>query len=344
MSANRPRALLAALIAAAVLAFLTLVAGPAAAAPGPPGDLRVTAITPTSVTLSWTPAAGDVASYLVTNWPAFNDTGSAQPVGDVTTAIITSGIRPTTQYTFRVYARDAAGADSPSSAPVTVVTPAGTAGDTVPPSTPAGLRVTGSTPAGPALAWSPATDNVAVTGYDVYFFDGWFTSTKVGSTAGTSFTAPPMSGVSSSQGYYVRARDAAGNVSIATGTVSAPPTGPTTPPTTSPPPPARTCRVEYRTTSQWAGGFVAQVTVTNTGAAPVVGWTLTFPFGGDQRVTSAWNATVAQSGADVTLTGVRWNRTIVPGGSVTAGLLGRWSAGDAAPVSAALNGAACDVG
>jgi cellulase/cellobiase CelA1 len=169
----------------------------------------------------------------------------------------------------------------------------------------------------------------------VYFFDGWFSSTLLGTATGTTFVAPFRSGSAPSPSYYVRARDAAGNLSIASNTVRAPVV------TTTTPPPARTCRVAYRTTAEWTGGFVAEVTVTNTGTTPVDGWTLAFTAGGDQQITSAWHATVSQAGAEVTLTAASWNRAIAPGGSVTAGLIGRWSAGNAPPTSATLNGSAC---
>ena len=237
-------------------------------------------------------------------------------------------------------ARDVAGHSSPSWNPVTVVTPAATTGDTAPPSVPGGLRVTSTSPAGVGLAWQPSADDTAVTGYDVFFFDGWFSSTRVGTTSGTSFVAPLMSSTVGRPAYYVRARDAAGNLSIASdlAPVSATPT----PPPTTPPPP--TCRVGYRTTSEWRGGFVAEVTVTNLGPAPVENWSLALTLGGDQRVTSAWNATVGQSGADVTLSAARWNRTIAREAGVTVGLLGRWSGSNAPPTAAALNGATCVIG
>src|SRR5579872_4212547 len=56
------------------------------------------------------------------------------------------------------------------------------------------------------------------------------------------------------------------------------------------------CSVAYSTQSQWAGGFVANLVISNTGASAINGWTLTFTFPGDQKVTNAWSATVTQSG------------------------------------------------
>ena len=48
------------------------------------------------------------------------------------------------------------------------------------------------------------------------------------------------------------------------------------------------CSVAYATSSEWPGGFVANVTITNTGTSSINGWTLTFTYPGDQRVTNAW--------------------------------------------------------
>ena len=55
------------------------------------------------------------------------------------------------------------------------------------------------------------------------------------------------------------------------------------------------CRVSYTISSQWQGGFGADVAITNLGD-PINGWTLTWSFATGQRVTQAWNATVTQSG------------------------------------------------
>ena len=101
------------------------------------------------------------------------------------------------------------------------------------------------------------------------------------------------------------------------------------------------CSVTYTTSSQWAGGFVANLTVADTGSAAIDGWTLTFTFGGDQKVTNAWNATVTQSGANVTATAESYNADIAAGSNVSFGFQGTWTASDAAPTGFAVNGVAC---
>ncbi len=89
---------------------------------------------------------------------------------------------------------------------------------------------------------------------------------------------------------------------------------------------------------------MANVTITNTGAATINGWTLTFTFPGDQRITNAWNATVTQSGAAVTATNASYNGTIPSGGNTSLGFQGTWSASDASPTGFFVNGTSCTVG
>lgn len=75
------------------------------------------------------------------------------------------------------------------------------------PSIPTGLTSSNITESGFTLSWSASTDNVGVTGYNVYR-NGTFNSTVTGTTAN-------ISGLSASTTYAmtVRAKDAAGNIS-----------------------------------------------------------------------------------------------------------------------------------
>jgi O-glycosyl hydrolase len=103
-----------------------------------------------------------------------------------------------------------------------------------------------------------------------------------------------------------------------------------------------TCQVVYQTQSQWAGGFVAGITITNTGTATISGWTLKFTFGGDQKITNAWNdGTATQSGAAATITNASYNGTIAPGGNTSLGFQGTWTNSDAVPTAFTVNGSAC---
>jgi hypothetical protein len=93
--------------------------------------------------------------------------------------------------------------------------------------------------------------------------------------------------------------------------------------------------------NEWSGGFTANVTITNTGAAAVNGWSLMWTFPGDQKITSGWNATVTQSGTAVTATNVNYNAAIAPGGNVQFGFQGTWTGNDANPAAFTLNGTNC---
>ncbi|MFG2046602.1 cellulose binding domain-containing protein [Micromonospora sp. NPDC048935] len=310
--------------------------------PSVPTNLTASEVRTGSVTLTWTaakPGCCVVTGYDITYYQAFDDVIYSASVGAVTTTTITRYLGPGRQYSFRVAARDSLGHRSNSTEAVTVVTPVTDTGpDTTPPSAPQNLTVGEATPSTAALSWSPSTDNVGVFGYNVYRFDGWFSSTLIATVPGTTYTTslPPSTPLRDL--YYVRARDAVGNVSIASNTVTVPTTS-----TPTPPPPS-TCQVTYRNQSEWQGGFVATVTIQNTGTAPVDGWIVTFSFPGDQQVTSGWNATVGQTGATVTARNVDWNRVLAPSGSASFGVQGRWGTSDTPPTSFSLNGAPCTVG
>jgi hypothetical protein len=101
------------------------------------------------------------------------------------------------------------------------------------------------------------------------------------------------------------------------------------------------CHVTYVRQSEWPGGFVANVTVANTGGSTINGWTLGFTYPGDQNITSGWSATLSQSGRNVTATNLDYNRTIAPGSSVNFGIQGTWGSSDASPTAFTVNGAAC---
>lgn len=87
-------------------------------------------------------------------------------------------------------------------------------GDTVVPSTPASLTASGTTSSSTNLSWTASTDNVGVTGYNVY--SG---STLVGTATGTTYTASGLT-ASTTYSFTVKAKDAAGNLSASSNTVS----------------------------------------------------------------------------------------------------------------------------
>jgi uncharacterized repeat protein (TIGR02543 family) len=104
------------------------------------------------------------------------------------------------------------------------------------------------------------------------------------------------------------------------------------------------CAVTYSITSQWTPGFGASVTVKNTGATAVNGWTLGWTFANGQTITQLWNGVVTQTGAQVSVKDAGYNSSIPANGSVSFGFNGTWSGTNSVPTSFSLNGAVCGGG
>ncbi|GAA4192352.1 arabinofuranosidase catalytic domain-containing protein [Microbispora amethystogenes] len=100
------------------------------------------------------------------------------------------------------------------------------------------------------------------------------------------------------------------------------------------------CRVDYSVSSQWSGGFGANVTITNLGD-PVNGWRLTWSFPSGQTISQLWNGSYTQSGAQVTVTNASYNGSIPTGGNTSFGFNGAFGGTNTAPTSFALNGTTC---
>ncbi|MCW6008115.1 cellulose binding domain-containing protein [Micromonospora sp. CPCC 205371] len=101
------------------------------------------------------------------------------------------------------------------------------------------------------------------------------------------------------------------------------------------------CRVNYQVASQWQGGFGANVTITNLGD-PLTSWSLTWSYSAGQTITQAWNATVTQSGSQVTANNVSYNGGLATNASTSFGFNGSWNnSSNPAPASFAVNGTTC---
>ncbi|MET8529269.1 PQQ-dependent sugar dehydrogenase, partial [Micromonospora sp. NPDC005172] len=87
--------------------------------------------------------------------------------------------------------------------------------DSQAPTTPGNARVSGLTCNSVTFAWNASTDNVAVAFYDIYH-DGQLMTSVSGTTLSANLTVVP----GATWGLYVNARDAAGNVSQASSTVT----------------------------------------------------------------------------------------------------------------------------
>jgi GH43 family beta-xylosidase len=100
------------------------------------------------------------------------------------------------------------------------------------------------------------------------------------------------------------------------------------------------CRVDYQVSSQWPGGFGANVAITNLGD-PITQWTLAWNFSGGQTITQAWNATVTQTGSQVRAANTSYNGALATNGSASLGFNGSWTGFNPAPTTFTLNGIAC---
>jgi beta-lactamase superfamily II metal-dependent hydrolase/chitodextrinase len=115
-------------------------------------------------------------------------------------------------------AYDAAG-NTGSSAAVSVTV--NNVADTTPPSAPTSLTASSNAKRQISLSWTASTDNVGVTGYQIWrSTSATGTFTQVGTTTSTSFTNTGLTS-RTTYFYYVKATDAADNVSNASNTASA---------------------------------------------------------------------------------------------------------------------------
>ncbi|MGH2667307.1 reprolysin-like metallopeptidase [Flavobacterium sp.] len=177
-------------------------------APSAPTSLGASGTTQTTTNLAWTASTDNVA---VTGYDVYQ--GGVFKANVATTSYTVTGLTASTVYSFYVIARDAAGNSSAASNTINVTTAAPIV-DVTPPSAPTSLAASGTTSSSTNLSWTASTDNVAVTGYDVY--QGGVFKANV---ATTSYTVTGLT-ASTAYSFYVIARDAAGNSSTASNTVN----------------------------------------------------------------------------------------------------------------------------
>ena len=175
--------------------------------PSSPANLTVALDSSNQIYLSWDAATDDVGvtAYRVLRDNALIHTATTTNYTDVNTVASTS-------YAYSVSALDAAGNVSVASPQVSIT--AVTTGDSIVPSTPTNLMATAASSTEVNLNWTASTDNVAVTGYNIYQNGAWVTS-----TASTTYN---MTGLMASTSYefFVRAYDAHANLSAQSNVVS----------------------------------------------------------------------------------------------------------------------------
>jgi chitodextrinase len=205
----------------AVKAALQGSGGSDTEAPTAPANLTSPSKTDTTVDLAWDASTDDIG---VTGYDVYRGSTLAGSTTGATTFTV-SGLEASTQYTFTVKARDAAGNVSTASNSVTVPTNEPVP-DTEAPTAPGNLTSPSKTDTTVDLIWDASTDNVGVTGYDVY--NG---STLAGSTTGATTITVTGLAASTTYTFTVKAKDAADNGSAASNSVTVtthepPPTGP----------------------------------------------------------------------------------------------------------------------
>jgi beta-glucanase (GH16 family) len=178
-----------------------------AKAPSVPTGLSATPVSSSRINLKWNPSSDNVG---VKGYRVFRD--GVRIATTSSTSYAATGLSPSTTYSFKVAAFDAAGNTSSRSTAVSQTTfpPP----DTTAPSTPTDLNISIVSTSNVTLTWKDSADNVGVAGYQV-FRD----NSVIATVQGTSFTqAGLIPGTSYS--YQVSAFDAAGNHSSRSPAVS----------------------------------------------------------------------------------------------------------------------------
>jgi endoglucanase len=129
-----------------------------------------------------------------------------------------------------------------------------------------------------------------------------------------------------------------------TGSETETPAEPVTPPATPSSPksdPGIFCTSTYRKFSDWGTGFNADLHVTNLGAGPVDGWTITWQFAGNDKLRDLWNGRFTQSGTTVTVTDAAWNAKLPEQSVAYVGFIVEYSGEGSNLRDVTLNGFPC---
>src|SRR6266508_5871514 len=164
--------------------------------PSAPADLTSSA-DQSSITLTWSASSDNVA---VTGYDLFLK--GAKVASTAATNYRFGGLKCGTGYTIGVAAYDAAGNRSSTSA---LASATAACADTSAPTAPTGVVVTAASSTSVSILWSPAFDNVGVSGYHL-FLNG----SKIGSTPLTNYIFGGLT-CATSYSVVIEAYDAAGN-------------------------------------------------------------------------------------------------------------------------------------
>ncbi len=179
-------------------------------APTAPSRLAAANETQTTIDLTWEASTDNVG---VTGYDVYR--GNTMIATVAGTRYQATGLTAGTEYSFRVKAKDAAGNESAFSNTATASTLPEDNTDTEAPTVPSRLAAANETQTTIDLTWEPSTDNVAVTGYDVYQGD-----TMIATVPGTRYQAAGLT-AGTEYSFRVKAKDAAGNESVFSNTATA---------------------------------------------------------------------------------------------------------------------------
>ena len=191
--------------------------------------------------------------------------------------------------------------------------------DTQAPSTPTNLAAPSATSSSISLSWTASIDNVGVTGYQVLRAPGASGGTfaQIATATANSYVDGGLA-ASSTFRYQVRARDAAGNVSAVSNTVTAATQAGSS--SSSSGGGGGGCSAVATLQTQWQTGYVFDpMRVTNTGTATINAWTVTFTLPAGHSIVGSWNTTLSTSGQTIVAHNSSNNGALAPNGSTTFG-------------------------
>jgi hypothetical protein len=172
-----------------------------------------------------------------------------------------------------------------------------------------------------------------------YYANGAWASATMDSDMGDDYIVAPTTGSGTAGSFYeIRVIDASGNLvnngkvynfSLPAGclpngcsTAYTPVSYTTSTGPTAPPPATGTCTLTSSVSNSWSGGSQLQLTVTNSGTTLLTGWTAGFMLADtSETITSSWNATVSQSGQQVSAVNASYNGSVAAGASTTFGVV-----------------------
>ena len=85
--------------------------------------------------------------------------------------------------------------------------------------------------------------------------------------------------------------------------------------------PAAACDARYEVTNAWPGGYQVEVTVRNTSAGGLTGWTTTWQPAAGHTIGNLWNGTLTQNPTAVTVTNAGHNAVLAAGGTTSFGFV-----------------------